>query len=373
MKKKLIFLGLWIGIVGSATCKKEKVVAEYTYKGKKVQVKEKEIKDYTYYLLIPLERLEEPAVKRAIIKDYVVDTLLSKEAREKKLHEDPIYKLLWEIEYKNVLKDYVIYRWRKEREKKVATLYHARHILQKKKEDIEKAREKILKKEISFEEYAKKYSEDPGSKEEGGDLGYFPPGSMVPPFEEALAKLKEGEISSPVETQYGWHLIQLIEKKEVAYEEFLELIEKSYTKRGTPQKIASRYARMFWDRMLRKEFQEFQEEILKKYSEEVPREEIEKYQKVLTFFGISTKEFPGENLEKNLSTLFAFFKYAKEKNYDKEEFFKKLWEYREKRLLATYYIQKEWGEGKTLSKEEIEKKIDDFLKKLSLRIIPEKK
>lgn len=61
---------------------------------------------------------------------------------------------------------------------------------------------------------AKEFSKDPGTKDEGGDLGYFARGQMVPQFEEAAFKLKKGDVSLPVQSQFGWHLIKLEDRRE---------------------------------------------------------------------------------------------------------------------------------------------------------------
>ncbi|MEN8219548.1 MAG: SurA N-terminal domain-containing protein [Pseudomonadota bacterium] len=65
----------------------------------------------------------------------------------------------------------------------------------------------------SFEELAKQFSDDTGSKEGGGDLGWFGPGMMVKPFEEAVKALKVGEVSELVKSQFGFHIIKLEESK----------------------------------------------------------------------------------------------------------------------------------------------------------------
>ncbi len=98
---------------------------------------------------------------------------------------------------------------------------HARHILIKNREG--KAGEKIpaqlqeLRKRIlagaDFADLAKRYSEDTGSAVEGGDLGWNAVGAFVPEFEEALAKLKKGEISEPFPSRFGWHIIQLLDRR----------------------------------------------------------------------------------------------------------------------------------------------------------------
>ena len=65
-----------------------------------------------------------------------------------------------------------------------------------------------------FAELARKRSKDPGSREEGGDLGYFTRGQMVPQFEETAFRMKKGEVSMPVQSQFGWHLIKLEDRRE---------------------------------------------------------------------------------------------------------------------------------------------------------------
>ncbi|MBQ7196358.1 MAG: peptidylprolyl isomerase [Synergistaceae bacterium] len=88
----------------------------------------------------------------------------------------------------------------------------ASHILVSGDEELAKVQEE-LKSGKSFDVVAKEYSTDPGSASHGGDLGEFPRGVMVKEFEEAAFALKEpGEVSEPVKSQFGWHIIKLGER-----------------------------------------------------------------------------------------------------------------------------------------------------------------
>ena len=89
---------------------------------------------------------------------------------------------------------------------------NARHILV---EDEAQAKAIVarLKKGEDFAKVAGEISKDPGSGKEGGDLGWFTKDRMVPEFAEAAFKLKKGEISEPVKSQFGWHVIKLEDKR----------------------------------------------------------------------------------------------------------------------------------------------------------------
>ncbi len=95
-------------------------------------------------------------------------------------------------------------------DKAVATMpkqteYHASHILVKTQAEAEKIKAEIAAGK-SFADAAKENSTD-GSAKNGGDLGWFGPGMMVKPFEDAVMKAKVGEVTGPIQTQFGWHLI----------------------------------------------------------------------------------------------------------------------------------------------------------------------
>ncbi|MFE9079613.1 peptidylprolyl isomerase PrsA [Bacillus mobilis] len=89
----------------------------------------------------------------------------------------------------------------------------ASHILVKDEATAKKVKEELGQGK-SFEELAKQYSEDTPSKEKGGDLGFFEHGKMVKEFEDAAYKLKKDEVSEPVKTQFGYHIIKVTDIKE---------------------------------------------------------------------------------------------------------------------------------------------------------------
>jgi foldase protein PrsA len=90
----------------------------------------------------------------------------------------------------------------------------ARHILVKTKAEAEKVRALLEANntDANWKKVAKQYSTDTGSKNNGGSLGNFPKGRMVKPFENAAFSLKVGEISQPVKTQFGYHIIEVTKK-----------------------------------------------------------------------------------------------------------------------------------------------------------------
>ncbi len=89
----------------------------------------------------------------------------------------------------------------------------ARHILVETEAQAKELQERVNKGE-DFVALAKAHSKDPGSKGEGGDLGYFGKGQMVPVFEETAFSLKPGEVSAPVKSQFGWHIVKLEDRRQ---------------------------------------------------------------------------------------------------------------------------------------------------------------
>ena len=168
--------------------------------------------------------------RKMIIDDVISMRLYALEGESKKLDEAPEFKaaientrraMLAQSAMRELIKDINVTdeETRKFYEDNTAMFMqqeriHARHILVKpESEDTAVKIIEYLKAGTSFDVLAEEYSIDPGSKINGGDLGEFPRGVMVPEFEEAAFALKNpGDISEPVKSQFGWHIIKLEEK-----------------------------------------------------------------------------------------------------------------------------------------------------------------
>lgn len=178
----------------------------YTRKHEKLNLLKKMIEDKKIYMLALKQKFEElPEVQeklnmlqRNVLLRTYIDYIIKKNVYENKEYQDKF----WD---------------------KLSESIHAGHIFVKvsenaEKDEIERAKRKIenAKKQIesgvSFESIAKKINED-ATKERSGDLGWFRHGMMVKPFENAVFKLKKGEISPIIHTKFGYHIIKLYDRK----------------------------------------------------------------------------------------------------------------------------------------------------------------
>ena len=176
-----------------------------------------------------------PEAKRDYLITYVTDmVILAKAAEAKKIGDSADFKRKLDIARNKLLMEGLLTAEAKtavtdEAMKKVyaeATKQmgeekevHARHILVE-KEDEAKAILADLKKGGDFVAIAKEKSKDPGSKETGGDLGYFTKDQMVPEFADAAFKLDKGQLSDPIKTQFGWHVLKVEDKRNRPVPEF---------------------------------------------------------------------------------------------------------------------------------------------------------
>lgn len=176
---------------------------------------------------------------------YVLDDLINQEllymyAKDNKIDQDEEFRTEMKRVEENVLKQYVINKILTsvkltEEEKKAffeaqkqsfskPETASAKHILVESEEKANDILGKINAGEVSFEDAAKEHSTCP-SKDAGGDLGTFGRGQMVPEFENAVFNMNNGEVSGPVKTQFGYHLIKLENKNESSIPEYDEVAE----------------------------------------------------------------------------------------------------------------------------------------------------
>jgi peptidyl-prolyl cis-trans isomerase C len=176
-----------------------------------------------------------PDAKRDYLITYVTDMLvIAKAAEAKKIGDTADFKRKLDIarnkllmeglltaEAKSAVTDDAMRKVYAEATKQMGEEkeVHARHILVE-KEDEAKAILADLKKGGDFVTIAKEKSKDPGSKESGGDLGYFTKDQMVPEFAEVAFKLDKGQLSDPVKTQFGWHVLKVEDKRNRPIPEF---------------------------------------------------------------------------------------------------------------------------------------------------------
>lgn len=217
---------------------------------------------------ISQDQLSSAHIDKAI-KDYVLYKSLAQEAEKTKILSSAEFKKLLDLtEQRTIstvyLKNYIEnielpdfekaaheeYVLNKHSYKQPETV-HAQHILIKFKDDemqakklAESVRKKLLTGKYSFEDLAEEYSEDMSAKNNKGDLGYFSRGRMVPEFESAAFSLKIGEVSQLVKTQFGYHIIKVLDKKPekaLAFEDvkdgLISSLEAAYKKEAYGKKL----------------------------------------------------------------------------------------------------------------------------------------
>jgi len=228
---------------------KNAVLAEVGGKKLEAKVLEEQIANLPPQMQMML--VQNPQIKKQFVERWVDTNLLALEAQKTKLDQDPAVKnKLDEAKTFILAQEYVM----KEIEKKINVTdaevkayfeknkaefsepesVKASHILVKVPQDADEkawkdaeAKIKDIKKKLDggadFAKLAQEMSDDPGSKAKGGDLGFFSKGRMVPEFEAAAFALKPGEVSQPVKTPFGYHLIKVVEKKDAHEKSFDEV------------------------------------------------------------------------------------------------------------------------------------------------------
>ncbi len=191
---------------------------------------------------------QQPQFKATILQRFVQGMVISKIAREKGFDKRPDIKEQIELMTNDLLasqylqkevvgkiniteEDMSLYYKTHQEEFRTPEMVRARHILirvDKSASEADKGKagekaEAVLKRIKAGEDFAKlasELSDDPGTKNKGGDLGFFPKGRMVPDFEKVAFSLKPGELSDIVETTFGFHIIKVEERKESVLESY---------------------------------------------------------------------------------------------------------------------------------------------------------
>lgn len=192
-----------------------------------VEITDQDLKDAAEDVGPGLPAQLQGAARDAYILDYLIDgKLVAKKAEAEKMADGPDFarklaylreKLLMEDYLGKIAKeaasDAAVQKAYDEAAKarKPETEVRAKHILVENEADAKKVIER-LKGGEDFAKIAGEVSKDPGSK--GGDLGWFTKDRMVPEFADAAFKLEPGQLSEPVKSQFGWHVIKLDEKRE---------------------------------------------------------------------------------------------------------------------------------------------------------------
>jgi parvulin-like peptidyl-prolyl isomerase len=163
----------------------------------------------------------DPKLQENLVRGYISGKLLEQEAKSKNIENEATFQErlgaikkqmaqqeLIERYVKDTITPKVIEDEYKKLEKSMVGKEEikASHILVATEEKAKEAK-KELSKGVKFADVVKKYSQDEGTKAKGGSLGFFRAGQLVPEFEAKAFAMKDGEISDPVKTQFGWHII----------------------------------------------------------------------------------------------------------------------------------------------------------------------
>jgi len=226
------------GVAGAKEVEKSEVDKVLAQVGD-VEIKGQDVED-VIKSLDPQQRMyyENEQGRKAILEELVNLEVFVRWAQENDVEKDPIFIERLENIKREILRQVALEKMFgnvsvSEKEARdyytahvtdfmIPSQIRASHILVDNEEEAKRIREEIKTEKITFEDAAQKYSSCP-SKEQKGDLGYFQSDQVVPEFSQAAGALKKGEISAPVKTQYGWHIIRLEDKKPGSLQPFEEV------------------------------------------------------------------------------------------------------------------------------------------------------
>jgi len=204
-------------------------------------MKSPEIAEQTLDYLIQVALLEKAAKERGITvsKDELIEfesqyqdvggqRNIEQLAKIRKLLDREVTVEVTEEEAKTFLEE-------NKEELKLPEMVNARHILVETKEEVEEVRNQLAN-GADFEQLAKEKSIEPAAQSTGGNLGWFPRGQMVAPFEYVAFSLRVGKISQPVKTDFGWHIIEVLEKQSAQYPVYEDMKDKLITYLGSQKR-----------------------------------------------------------------------------------------------------------------------------------------
>ena len=193
-----------------------------------------------------------PDVEAQIKEEVIAREIFMQEAQKRGLDATPEYKVQIELARQTILIRELFAEFQKtsavtdadiqaEYDKFVAANggkeYRARHILVETKAQAD-AILASLKKNGKFEDIAKKQSKDPGSGANGGDLDWAAPGNYVKEFSDAMVALNKGQVSAPVQSQFGFHIIRLDDVREAQLPK-IEDVKPQIVQQMTQQRMAA--------------------------------------------------------------------------------------------------------------------------------------
>jgi foldase protein PrsA len=245
MKKLILSLSVAAGVIGLSACsgdnenssevivetKAGNITKEELYESMKDKYGEQALQELLYQKVLSKNYKvtdEEVDKKVAELKEELGDNFELVLQQNQLKDENELKKILKDqlLMEKAALKDVKVSEDEvKKRYEEYKPEIKASHILVEDEKTAQEVKKK-LDGGAKFEDLAKEYSKDPGSAAQGGDLGFFGPGKMVPEFEEAAYALEVNKISEPVKSQHGYHIIKVTEKKEKeSYEKMKDELE----------------------------------------------------------------------------------------------------------------------------------------------------
>ena len=178
-----------------------------------------------------------PDVRDKVLRGIMAEKLIYSEAIKQGVDKsDAVQRQLEDLKKKLIVRTFLDTKWadsitdadlKKEYDNEVSAVkdekeVHVRHILLPSEQEAKDARKKITEGK-SFEEVAREYSKDATSAKQGGDLGYFTKNNPIgKDFSDAMFSLKKGEISQPIKSPFGWHIIKVEDSRKVTPPSFAD-------------------------------------------------------------------------------------------------------------------------------------------------------